>query len=316
MDEENKQFAVVTSGLSKHYYGTRALEDLNLKVPRGMVFGLLGPNGSGKTTFFKLLTGLLRPTAGQGACLGMEIFEKSLEIRQKTTYMGEELHLYNYMNVQDFVQFCRGLYPRWNDALLDRYRNEFNIPYNRRIGELSFGMKSQLALMIALAPEPELLLLDEPLAGLDPLFRRRFFDTVLTETIAKGKTVIIASHQLSEVERIADRVAFLHRGRLFKECTLNELKAASRIIRVVFKQAPPPSFWQMEGLTNLVCRNNDYQFSVIGNFEAIYERCREIPHFRLEIINTSLEDIFVSTLKDQEKEELLYGYRTDQSSST
>ncbi len=248
--------------------------------------------------------------------MGMDIFFKSREIREKTTYMGEELHLYNYMNVQDFVQLCRGLYPRWNDVLLDRYRNEFNIPNNRRIGELSFGMKSQLALLIALAPEPELLLLDEPLTGLDPLFRRRFFDTVLTETIAKGKTVIIASHQLNEVERIADRVAFLYKGRLLKECTLNDLKAASRMIRVVFQKAPPLSFLQMDGLTNLVRRNNDYQFSVTGNFEEIYQRCREIPHFRLEIINMNLEDSFISILQDQEKEEILHGYRTHQSFST
>ena len=306
MREENKQNAVVTTGLTKHFNSTRALEDLSLKVPRGMVFGLLGPNGSGKTTFFKLLMGLLRPTAGLGVCLGMDIILKSVEIRQKTTYMGEELSLYNYMNVQDFVQFCRSLYPRWNDVLLERYRHEFNIPYNRRVGDLSFGMKSQLALLVALAPEPELLLLDEPLAGLDPLFRRRFFDTVLAETIAKGKTVIIASHQLNEVERIADNFAFLHRGRLLKSCTMDELKGANRKIRVVFKQAPPSSFWQMEGIANLIRRKNDCQFSVTKNFEAVYQRCSVLPHFRLEIINMSLEEIFINIMQDQEKEASLH----------
>ena len=316
MGEESKHFAVSTSGLTKYFQSTRALDNLNLKVPRGVVFGLLGPNGSGKTTFFKLLMGVLRPTAGGGSCVGKEISVNSSAIREKTVYMGEELHLYNYMTVSDFVQLCSGLYPHWNQNLLERYRQEFNIPYTKRIGELSFGMKSQLVLLVSLAPEPELLLLDEPLAGLDPLFRRRFFDAVLVETIAKGKTVIIASHQLNEVERIADHVAFLHRGRLLKECTLNELKAASRSIRIVFQQEPHPSFWQMEGITNLTNRNNDFQFSVTGNFDAIYQQCREIPHYRLEIINMNLEESFINLLQDREKEEFLHEYQSHQSSST
>lgn len=302
-------YAVTTEGLSKHFSGNTALADLTLKVPRGMVYGLLGPNGSGKTTFFKLLMGQLRPTAGKGTCLGMDFYKEGQAIRRRTTYMGEELQLYNYMQVKDFVHFCRGLYPRWNNQLLERYRSEFSIPHDRRIKELSFGMKNQLALLISLAPEPDLLLLDEPLAGLDPLFRRRFFDTVLAETIARGKTVIIASHQLNEIERIADRVAFLNKGRLLKESTLDELKSSTRAIRVVFQEEPPLSFWQTEGITNVVRRNNDYQFTVTTNFELIYQRCREIPHTRLEIINRSLEESFINLLQNQKEEELLHDYR-------
>ncbi len=307
MEGEHSRFTVATAGLSKHFNGNTALEHLNLMIPQGIVFGLLGPNGSGKTTFLKLLMGQLQPTAGHGSCLGLDICTQSLEIRQQTTYLGEDLQLYTYMKVEDFVQFCQGLYPRWNSTLLEHYRREFGIPYGKRINELSFGMRTQLALLVSLAPEPELLLLDEPLAGLDPLFRQRFFNTVLAETIARGKTVIIASHQLNEVERIADRVAFLYKGRLLKESTLEELKAANRVIRVAFLEEPPPSFWQMEEINGLVRRDNTFQFNVTANFETVYQKCREIPHSRLESMSKNLEEIFLSLLQEKIREESHHG---------
>ncbi len=303
MEETRRPPAVSTTGLSKHFKHHPALTNLNLTVPQGIIFALLGPNGSGKTTFLKLLLGQLRPSAGRGTCLGLDIVTQSHLIRQRTTYLGEELKLYSYMKVADFISFCQGLYPRWNTELVEHYRREFGLPLKRRIHALSFGMKTQLALLVSLAPEPDLLLLDEPLAGLDPLFRQRFFNTVLAETIARGKTVIIASHQLNEVERIADRAAFLYQGRLLHEASLAELKAANRSIRVVFLEEPPPSFWQTEGLNSVEQRNHTYLLHVNANFELIYRKCQEIPHSRLETLDNSLEEIFLLLLQKQERQE-------------
>lgn len=292
-------YAVETEELTKKFPRVLALEKVSLQVPKGVVFALVGPNGSGKTTFLKLLLGLFRPTSGKGLCLGLDIVSQSQEIREKTGFINEETSFYSYMKVRELLDFCRGLYPRWNDELVNSYLNEFGIPSGERIKNLSYGLRNQLALLIALAPGPEILFLDEPTSGLDPIFKRLFMDTILAEAIGKGKTVLIATHQLNDVEKVADYVAFLYQGRMIEACPLAKLKARFRKIRAVFQVDPPPHLLSMEGVAGFKRKENTFYINTSHNPEKILNACSNVPHFSLEVTELNLEDIFFLLLESE-----------------
>ncbi len=293
-------FVVSTKSLSKNYSGKTVLDDITLNIPKGRVFTLLGPNGSGKTTFLKILTGLVLPSNGEGFCLGLNIVTSGREIRKKTCLVSEEPRLYDFLSVEEMVRFCRELYPRWNNRFMEEHLKRFNIPVTEKIKNLSHGTRKQLALLIALAPEPELLLLDEPASGFDPLFRRRFLNTALEKTIGEGKTVVIASHQLGEIERVADHIAFLNRGRVIAQKSLQEIKDNMKQIRIVFQSDPPASLFSMEGIFGVTRRGNTFLIQVDKNFEAVRQACAGFSYFSMEINNLNLEDIYFYLL-DNEK---------------
>lgn len=227
-------WAVQTRALSKDYGRNKAVTDLDLEVPAGSVFALLGLNGAGKSTALKMLIGLAHPSGGEGYCLGMDIRTRGMEIRQKVGYMGDEPRIYGYMSVRQAIKFCSGLYQNWDDRLVEEYIDTFQIPGGSRLHQLSQGQKNQLALILAMAPRPELLLLDEPTTGFDPVKRRLFFNVVLREMVAEGKTVLLASHNLEDMERVADRVGLMHRGGLVHTCSLDELRDREKEIRVTY----------------------------------------------------------------------------------
>ncbi len=286
-------WAVQTKALRKHYGEKRAVDGLDLEVPAGSVFALLGLNGAGKSTVLKMLVGLVHPSGGEGYCLGMEIRSRGAEIRRKVGYMGDEPRIYGYMSVRQVVRFCGGLYRNWDDGLVEAYMEKFQIPGESKVHQLSQGQKNQLALILALAPRPELLLLDEPTTGFDPLKRRLFFQAVLQEMVAAGKTVLLASHNLEEMERVADRVGLMHKGRLVHTCSLDELREREKEIRVVFQKEPPADLFCHPGIVQVKQEGRAFRLSVSTGLEEIWQACASVPHFVLEIISPELEDIFL-----------------------
>ncbi len=286
-------FAVQTRALHKDYGKVSAVADLNLEVPSGSVFALLGLNGAGKSTVLKMLIGLVRPTSGSAFCLGMDIGSREMEIRQRVGYLGAEPRIYGYMTARQAIKFCRGLYQVWNDGIVERYLDVFGIPVDTKLHQLSQGQKNQLALVLALAPEPELLLLDEPTSGFDPVKRRLFFNAVLEEIVAEGKTVVLASHQLEDVERVADQVGLMHRGRLVHTCSLDELREREREIRVVFQKEPPPELFKHPGILEVKQEGMAYRIIVSDCMEEIWQSCAAFPHYALDVISADLEDIFL-----------------------
>jgi ABC-2 type transport system ATP-binding protein len=236
-------------GLVKRYRGQSAVDGLSLEVPEGSVYGLLGENGAGKTTTIQSLLGLVQPDAGRLEVLGLNPWQDGLEVRRRTGYVPEVPTLYDWMTVSEIGWFASGFHPddqRSTASYQVRYgelTRGFELPSNRKIRALSKGMRAKVSLSLALASSPRLLILDEPTSGLDVLVRREFMESMV-DLASGGQTVLLSSHQLGEVERVASHVALMHKGKLILAEPLEELKAHTFLISVMFQtrdhaEAPP-----------------------------------------------------------------------------
>ena len=293
--------AVVCEGLTKRYGDKLAVDGIHWVVPRGSVVGLVGPNGAGKSTTLKILIGLVHPTAGRARVLGLDVAADSLAIRARTGFMTEEDTLPRWMTVEDAMAFSRLLYPAWSDQLARETLDLFGLSPRVPVAKMSKGMKRQLALTLAVAQRPELLLLDEPTSGLDPERRRDFLNVILTSVAREGTTVILSSHQLHEVERVADRVAFMRDGRLVRESDLDELKEASRRIRVVFQGEPPADLAAWDGVTRVEADGRLHVLHVRGDTGAIVARLEAYRPLVVEVIEHNLEELYVETARREDK---------------
>lgn len=218
-------------GLTMRFPGCLALSGVDFEVPRGTVFALLGENGAGKTTLIRILTGFLQPTGGVCQVLGLDPTREALEIRRRIGYVSEAPALYDWMQVGEIGWFASAFYP---PGFRDRYRasvRRFELSEDWKIRRLSKGQRAKVALALALAPDPDLLVLDEPTSGLDPLVRREFLESMV-DRAAVGKTVLLSSHQIVEVERIADQVAILRQGKFCLIRPLNELRESVSLVTI------------------------------------------------------------------------------------
>jgi ABC-2 type transport system ATP-binding protein len=219
----DKPMLLRTEHLTKDYGRSRALDDLNLTIEHGEVFGLLGPNGSGKTTALRLLLGFLRPTAGHAWIEGYECWRDSLAVRRRVAYLPGELRLYENMTGRQLIHFLGRLRGQTVREDLDVLARRFDIDLDRALTQLSSGMKRKVALLQVLVPRTPLVIMDEPTNALDPTMRDELLEQV-REAHKRGQTVLFSSHVLSEVEDVCDRVAILHRGRLAHVQVLSELR--------------------------------------------------------------------------------------------
>jgi ABC-2 type transport system ATP-binding protein len=227
-----------TENLTKDYGRHRALQDVSLTVEAGEVFGLLGPNGSGKTTVLRLLLGFLKPTAGRAAINGHDCWRDGVAARRQVAYLPGELRLYENMTGRQLIQFLTRLRGLRNGNDLGRLAARFDIDLDRPIAQLSSGMKRKVALLQVLVPQVPLLILDEPTNTLDPSMRDLLLEQ-LSQARSQGQAVLFSSHVLGEVERVCDRVAILHKGRLVWVQNMHELRQGRRV-QVSFQGASPP----------------------------------------------------------------------------
>lgn len=223
MSNANQEPVISVSQLTVTFPGCDALRGVDLDVPKGTVFALLGENGAGKTTLIRALTGFLHPSGGTCRVLGLDPTTDALEIRRRVGYVADAPALYDWMKVGEIGWFTSSFYEA---GFLDRYReaiSRYGVPESRKIRHLSKGQRAKVALALALAHDPELLILDEPTSGLDPLVRREFLESML-DRVATGRTVLLSSHQIVEVERVADSVAILHDGKFQIVDSLSNLR--------------------------------------------------------------------------------------------
>ncbi|MEM8670251.1 MAG: ABC transporter ATP-binding protein [Planctomycetota bacterium] len=215
--------------LAKRYGRTKALDHVSLEIPSGVVFALLGENGAGKTTLIRILTGFLKPDEGSATVLGHSSIKNGLEIRRKIGYVSDAPALYEWMTAEEIGWFTSAFY---DESFPDRYLEllaAFDVPTGVKLKNLSKGQRAKVALALATAHDPELLILDEPTSGLDPMVRRQFLESMV-DRAALGRTVLLSSHQISEVERVADWIAILHQGHLKVVQPLDVLKKTTWIV--------------------------------------------------------------------------------------
>jgi ABC-2 type transport system ATP-binding protein len=220
--------AIQFDGVTKAFGSTRAVNGLSLAVPEGSVFGLLGPNGAGKTTAIRMLMGHLHPTQGTVRTLGEDPWGHTEETRRRIAYVSENMALPGWMTPEAAVRFCARLYPAWDGELAETLLEELGLRGGGRFPRLSKGQRRSLCILLALCQNAELLVLDEPAAGLDPLARRGFLQRILEVACGGGRTVFISSHILSDLERVVDRVAIIARGKLKLDGELEDLKQSAR----------------------------------------------------------------------------------------
>jgi ABC-2 type transport system ATP-binding protein len=225
------ELAIETRDLVKRYGSIAAVDGLSLSVPRGAVYALVGRNGSGKTTTIRMLLDLSLPDAGTARVLGMDCHAERVKVLERVGYVSDRPLLGGWTGDQ-LVRFNRGFYSRWSDELVARYVRVFDIPMKQRFRNLSRGNQTKMWLMLALAQQPDVLVLDEPTAGLDPVVTDQLLRVLVEDVAAEGRTVFMSSHHLSEIERIADWVGMIDKGKLLLEAPMEELRARFRRIQV------------------------------------------------------------------------------------
>ena len=220
--------AIEISDLSRRFGTKHALASVTLSLPSGGVYGLVGANGAGKTTLIKHLLGLLRAQEGSVRVLGLDPVADPVGVLSRVGYLSEENDLPAWMSVDELLRYTRAFYPAWDDAYAEELRQRFALDPAARIGSLSKGQKARAGLLAALAYRPELLILDEPSSGLDPIVRRDILGAVMRMIADEGRTVLFSSHLLDEVEEVADHVTMMSRGRIVLNGPLNAIKASHR----------------------------------------------------------------------------------------
>ncbi len=291
------QHVIEFNGVTKRFGSTVAVDDVSFNVPNGVVFALLGENGAGKTTSIRTLLGLERPTSGTATVLRLDSRKKGIEIRRRVGYVPEQTTLYDWMTVIEIGWFTAGFYP---EGFLPKFYDlakEFDLPLKRKIKHLSKGMRAKVSLALAMAHTPELLILDEPTSGLDTLVRRSFLESMV-DVAADGRTVLLSSHQIPEVERVADIVAIMNQGKLLVCEPLEQLK--SRLEQWTISLADGAS--QLPELDAEVLleekHGRQYQLTVSQPEPESLWKLRDHPAIEeIEVNVPSLEEIFVMYLK-------------------
>ncbi|HEY6346162.1 MAG TPA: ABC transporter ATP-binding protein [Bryobacteraceae bacterium] len=293
-------FIIETNGLTKSFKRQPALRGLDLRVPKGSIFGFLGRNGAGKTTTIKTLMGLLHPDSGSARVFGVPVADadRSIEIRQRIGFVTEDKELYPYMTVEQIVRFTQPFFPKWRDDLERRYVKMFELPPKRKIADLSKGMRSKLMLLLAISRGADLLILDEPTDGLDPAATEDVLRELVAIAASSGTTMFFSSHQLAEVELIADHIGIIDQGKMIVAGSLDDMKAQYQRLQVVFANGVElPARW-VEGVEYVRREGRVVSILASRNVDAIVEQARSLPGTAVERFPVTLKEIFLEHVRN------------------
>jgi len=284
--------AISTNGLTKYYGRKCVVNSLDLRVPQGSVYGLLGRNGSGKSTTIKMLLGFVKPDRGSAKLLGEDITVLKPATRAQIAYIAEGHPFFRWMTVGEAVNFTRSFYSHWNGDLLDQILDHFALPRRAKIRRLSNGQRAQVSLALAVAPDPELLILDDPTLGLDTVVRRDFLESLIQIIQREGRTILISSHILADVERVADRIGILVDGVLRVDCPTDYFKMSLRKIVLEFA-TQPPAFPACDGLVSTWRIGNRLEVVVVGYGTRHEQLIESLDATSVEVLELNLEDAFI-----------------------
>lgn len=284
--------AIVTQGLTKYYGRQRVVDTLDLRIPCGSVYGLLGRNGAGKSTTIKMLLGLVHPDRGRIQLLGEDAAALAPATRARIAYLAEGHPLYRWMTIGQAVRFARAFYPRWNGPLVEQILDHFELSPKKRIRHLSRGQRAQVALALAVAPDPELLILDDPTIGLDTVVRRDFLESMIQIIQRRGRTILFSSHILSDVERVADRIGVLVDGVLRVDCPTDEFKQSVKKIVLEFGRTPP-EFPACSGLIGARPVGTRLELILVRPSDEHQQQIARLQPRSQEVLDLNLEDAFI-----------------------
>lgn len=282
--------------------GSLALSGLDLTVACGSVYGLIGRNGAGKTTAMRCLMGLLRPDSGTARILGADFWTAPRQRRQQVGYVSQSQRLPGWMSLRDFCRYVSQFYERWDEGLAEHLTSLWDVPRTRPISELSWGEQRMVSILTTMASRPRVLLLDEPAAGLDPIARRSLLSNLIELMNHDARcTILLSSHLIQDLERVADTIGIMDRGRIIRSVCLQELLETTKRVQVVFDRDEPPPGFSIPGaqrsetagpvVTAIVNLANDQQLDPV----------RRLPGTRVQIFPLGLEEIFIQLQGSQTK---------------
>lgn len=287
--------AILTEGLTKHYGEVKALQDLDLEVRRGEVVGFLGPNGAGKTTTIRTVLDLIRPTQGRASILGMDCHTQAVEIRRHIGYLPSDLAMYENLTGKDMITYFANLRDGVDQGYVGELAERLGADLSKKIGDYSSGNRQKIGLILTFMNRPEVLIMDEPSTGLDPLVQREF-QTMMREVAAEGRTVFLSSHTLSEVQRVADRVGIIRDGRLAAVEFVDSLRSkAMRRVELQFTTPVDAAVFEViPGIKDVQVAAHHASMSYDGQMDALLRVATE--HYTLVDVSSQeadLEEIFL-----------------------
>ena len=285
--------------VSRRFGKKMALDNVSLTVPRGGVFGLIGGNGAGKTTLLKHVLGMLKAQSGSVKLFGMDPIAQPVGVLSRMGYLSEERDLPSWMRVSELIRYTQAFYPTWDERFAEELREMFELDPNAKVRTLSRGQRARAGLLVALAHRPELLVLDEPSSGLDPVVRRDVLGAIVRTIAEDGRTVLFSSHLLDEVERVADHIAMIHEGRVVLANSMDDLKDSYRRVTLRFEKPvdDPP---KLLGGRNTQGVGSEWTYIctvVDGDMGQVRGAAEAMGAQVVDESTLSLDEIFVATIR-------------------
>lgn len=280
-------------GVTRTFGDKTALDDVTLTVPRGGVFGLIGGNGAGKTSLIKHILGMLKAQTGTVRVFGFDPVTNPVETLGRIGYLSEDRDLPDWMRVGELMGYTQAFFPKWDQVYAETLREAFDLDKRAKIKTLSRGQRARAGLLIALAHRPDLLVLDEPSSGLDPVVRRDILGAIIRTIADEGRTVFFSSHLLDEVERVADRVAIIHQGRIVMTAAMEEIKEQHRRMTLRFERAmqQPPS---LAGMLSITGKDQEWTYVCSGSSTQLRNDALAIGATVVDEAGLTLDEIFVA----------------------
>jgi ABC-2 type transport system ATP-binding protein len=282
--------AITIEGLHFSYGSKEVLKGVNLEVPKGSIFGFIGRNGTGKTTTIKTLLGLQKPQSGRCMVGGLDSFTQTLEVRKRIGFMAEDQQMYGWMTVGRIIKWVAGFYEGWDYKFADELAERFGLPKNMKVKELSKGRNSSLALLLALGHRPDIVILDDPTLGLDPIARKDFLRHVIDLLQSEGVTVFFSSHLLYEIEPVADHIAILDGGVIINSSRTEELRESVR--KFVLTPKPETDFSGLAGILDVMKAGDNVSITVEDCSDEKRSRLKEMSVNGMTESALNLDEIF------------------------